>query len=220
MTDGIVPNALIECTPSELDYDDYYIVLLKETSYNKTLENDPDEDFFPYILEGTILQKPENSQITRSDEEIVPVTHTIIGDGRHQINLYEFHKSSLRQLSVRDRIKILGAVAECGTEGEVELYMYQYSTIVKLPPSEETFFSLPIPEAASKRVGVGKRQVKCGIEVKLGTLSSFKDYTEADISIVNMNPDAGLRLLENDTGPLLNPWKMIGRLLENDTVAK
>ncbi|MFY9872230.1 MAG: hypothetical protein WAK17_21170 [Candidatus Nitrosopolaris sp.] len=40
-TDEIVPDAIIECTPSELDYDDYYIVLSKDIPYIETRESDP-----------------------------------------------------------------------------------------------------------------------------------------------------------------------------------
>jgi hypothetical protein len=104
-----------------------------------------------------------------------------------QINLYQFQNSSLSQLSVGDRIKVIGAVSAYGSDGEVELYMRQWSSVVKLSPSEDyvkkTIMSPAIPEGASKRVGVGKRQVKGGIEVRLKSLSFFKDYTEADISI-------------------------------------
>jgi hypothetical protein len=245
VTDEIVPDALIECTPSELDYDDSYIVLSKETSYIKILENDPSfkkpfdkwkissisgfyrdrdefevEDFQPIILEADILQKPENLEITRSDEEIVPVTYTIIGDHSGQINLYQFRKSSLSQLSVGDRIKILGAMAARGKDGEVELRMYQYSTIVKLSPSEgksgiiynnqlyidtgSGFYPRFFESKESKRVLVRKYQVKDGIKFELDEIRLFDDYTEAHISIGNMNPDAELRLLENDTGAFQN----------------
>jgi hypothetical protein len=222
VTDDMIPDTLIECTPSELDYDEHHIILSKDVSYIKTLENDPSfpkpdeynimnirvrdpelEEFYPYILQATILHTPEITEITRTDGKTIPVTYTIIGDGHGQINLYQFYNSSLTQFSVGDKIKVIGAVAFYGTEGEVELSMSPYASIVKLSPSEYRWSEYKVEtepiDIHERSISVHKKQVKGGIEFTLNRVKFFKDYTEADISIGNMNSDAELQLLENDT---------------------
>ncbi|MGA9149143.1 MAG: hypothetical protein WBZ36_01090, partial [Candidatus Nitrosopolaris sp.] len=91
--------------------------------------------------------------------------------------------------------------------------MYQYSTVVKLPRSEDKVMLDYISNRiepwlreikASKRVLVHKKQVKGGIKFELDEIKFFRDYTEGRISIANKNPDAEVRLLENDSTAFQN----------------
>jgi hypothetical protein len=226
LTDDMIPDSMIECIPSEYfdDEDGNFLSLSKDDSYIKTIKDD--ESFpkpieleiqgissFAYhycVVNGYILQKPEEIEIPLENGKTISLFYTTIGDATGQIKLQEFHGSTLNKLSVGDRIKVIGAMAtyDVSLEDELLLHMNERSSIIKLPTvSAGTIAKVyPKKEEFSKNgtVAVSKEQLKNGIYVNLSRLVFFKDYTEAAISISNDNTDDALELSEGDSSASQN----------------
>ena len=62
------------------------------------------------------------------------VTDTLLGDDTGEIRLvgWRYHSSTINQLSVGDRIKVIGATSNNGREAKVELTLKPYSSIIKI----------------------------------------------------------------------------------------
>jgi hypothetical protein len=226
LTDDMIPDSMIECIPSEYfdDEDGNFLSLSKDDSYIKTIKDD--ESFpkpieleiqgissFAYhycVVNGYILQKPEEIEIPLENGKTISLFYTTIGDATGQIKLQEFHGSTLNKLSLGDRIKVIGAMAtyDVSLEDELLLHMNERSSIIKLPTVSASTIAKVYPkkEEFSKNgtVAVSKEQLKNGIHVNLSRLVFFKDYTEAAISISNDNTDDALELSEGDSSASQN----------------
>jgi replication factor A1 len=74
------------------------------------------------------------TEVNTKAGETVPVTDTLLGDDTGEIRLigWRSQSSSVNQVNVGDRIKVIGATANNGREGKVELTLKPHSSIVKL----------------------------------------------------------------------------------------
>ena len=64
----------------------------------------------------------------------VPMSDTLLGDDTGEIRLVGWREQSsyVHKLNVGDRIKVIGATANNGREGNVELTLKSYSSIIKI----------------------------------------------------------------------------------------
>ncbi|HEX2230758.1 MAG TPA: hypothetical protein VHG34_01065 [Nitrososphaeraceae archaeon] len=147
MNEEITPEVMIECVPSRIFGTS--ITLSKDESYIRIIDDDPSfpklamleskiKDIQlsdnPFIIEAIVLQVPNMTEVSTKTGEVVPVTDTLIGDDTGEIRLigWRSQSSSVNQVNVGDRIKVIGATANNGREGKVELTLKPHSSIVKV----------------------------------------------------------------------------------------
>ena len=147
MNEDITPEVMIECVPSRIFGTS--ITLSKDESYIRIIDDDPSfpklamleskiKDIQlsdnPFIIEAIVLQVPNMTEVSTKTGEVVPVTDTLIGDDTGEIRLigWRSQSSSVNQVNVGDRIKVIGATANNGREGKVELTLKPHSSIVKV----------------------------------------------------------------------------------------
>ena len=147
MNEDITPEVMIECVPSRIFGTS--ITLSKDESYIRIIDDDPSfpklamleskiKDIQlsnnPFIIEAIVLQAPNMTEVSTKTGEVVPVTDTLIGDDTGEIRLtgWRSQSSSVNQVNVGDRIKVIGATANNGREGKVELTLKPYSSIIKV----------------------------------------------------------------------------------------
>ncbi len=147
MNEEITSEAMIECVPSRIFGSS--ITLSKDESYIRKIDDDPSFPKLaileskikdvqlsdnPFILEAIVLQSPNVTEVNTKTGEVVAVTDTLIGDDTGEIRLvgWRYHSSTINQLNVGDRIKVIGATSNNGREGKVELTLKPYSSIVKI----------------------------------------------------------------------------------------
>jgi replication factor A1 len=147
INEEMTPEVMIECVPSRIFGTN--ITLSKDESYIRTIDDDPSfpklamleskiKDIQlsdnPFIIEAIVLQSPNMTEVNTKTGEVVPVTDTLLGDDTGEIRLigWRSQSSSVNQVNVGDRIKVIGAIANNGREGKVELTLKPYSSIVKV----------------------------------------------------------------------------------------
>lgn len=147
MNENITPEVMIECVPSRIFGTS--ITLSKDESYIRIIDDDPSfpklamleskiKDIQlsdnPFIIEAIVLQAPNMTEVSTKTGEVVPVTDTLIGDDTGEIRLtgWRSQSSSVNQVNVGDRIKVIGATANNGREGKVELTLKPHSSIIKV----------------------------------------------------------------------------------------
>jgi ssDNA-binding replication factor A large subunit len=147
MNEEMTPEVMIECVPSRIFGTS--ITLSKDESYIRIIEDDPSfpklamleskiKDIQlsdnPFIVEAIVLQSPNMTEVNTKAGETVPVTDTLLGDDTGEIRLvgWRSQSSSVNQANVGDRIKVIGATANNGREGKVELTLKPHSSIVKV----------------------------------------------------------------------------------------
>jgi len=139
-------DSMIECIPSRIFGNS--LILNKDDSYIRVIEDDesfPKMSVFeskikdvemsdsPYILEAIVLQSPNVTDVNTKNGEVVPVSDTIIGDDTGEIRLvgWRNQSSSVTNLVVGDRIRILGATGNKGMGGKMELTLKRDSSLIK-----------------------------------------------------------------------------------------
>jgi ssDNA-binding replication factor A large subunit len=140
-------DSMIECVPSRIFGNS--MILYKDDSYIRVIEDDqsfPKMSIFeskikdvqisdsPYILEAIVLQSPNMTEVNTRNGELVPVCDTLIGDDTGEIRLVGWRKqsSSVTNLVVGDRIRVLGATGTKGMGGKTELTLKPDSSLIKI----------------------------------------------------------------------------------------
>ena len=140
-------DSMIECVPSRIFGNS--MILYKDDSYIRVIEDDqsfPKMSVFeskikdvqmsdsPYILEAIVLQSPNMTEVNTKNGELVPVSDTLIGDDTGEIRLVGWRKqsSSVTNLVVGDRIRVLGATGTKGMGGKTELTLKTDSSLIKI----------------------------------------------------------------------------------------
>ena len=141
------PDSIVECVPSRifgnsmiLYNDDSYIrVIEDDASFPKMSEfeskiKDVEMSDSPCILEAIVLQSPNITEVNTKNGESVTVSDTLIGDDTGEIRLVGWRQqsSSVNNLVVGDRIRVLGATATKGLGGKTELTLKADSSLVKI----------------------------------------------------------------------------------------
>jgi replication factor A1 len=147
MNEEMTPEVMIECVPSRIFGTS--ITLSKDESYIRIIDDDPSfpklamleskiKDIQlsdnPFIVEAIVLQSPNMTEVNTKAGEVVPVTDTLLGDDTGEIRLtgWRSQSSLVNQVNVGDRIKVIGATANNGRDGKVELTLKPHSSIVKV----------------------------------------------------------------------------------------
>lgn len=147
MNENITPEVMIECVPSRIFGTS--ITLSKDESYIRIIDDDPSfpklamleskiKDIQlsdnPFIIEVIVLQAPNMTEVSTKTGEVVPMTDTLIGDDTGEIRLtgWRSQSSFVNQVNVGDRIKVIGATANNGRDGKVELTLKPHSSIIKV----------------------------------------------------------------------------------------
>ncbi|HEX6028958.1 MAG TPA: hypothetical protein VFY64_07970 [Nitrososphaeraceae archaeon] len=147
MNEDITPEVMIECVPSRIFGTS--ITLSKDESYIRIIDDDPSFSKLamleskikdiqlsdnPFIIEAIVLQAPNMTEVSTKTGEVVPVTDTLIGDDTGEIRLtgWRSQSSFVNQVNVGDRIKVIGATANNGRDGKVELTLKPHSSIIKV----------------------------------------------------------------------------------------
>jgi replication factor A1 len=143
----IETNDVIECYPSRvlgntievIDLDSYVHVLKEDKDIPKTEQleckiADINSMNKPYVVEVIVLQNPNRMEVNTKSGEIVPVADTIIGDDTGEIRLVGWRESSslVNELKIGERVRILAVNAASGKEGNIELSLKPYSSVVKI----------------------------------------------------------------------------------------
>lgn len=140
-------DSMIECVPSRIFGNS--MILYKDDSYIRVIEDDqsfPKMSVFeskikdvqmsdsPYILEAIVLQSPNMTEVNTKNGELVTVSDTLIGDDTGEIRLVGWRKqsSSVTNLVVGDRIRVLGATGTKGMGGKTELTLKPDSSLIKI----------------------------------------------------------------------------------------
>jgi ssDNA-binding replication factor A large subunit len=140
-------DSMIECVPSRILGNS--VILNKDDSYIRVIEDDesvPKLSVFeskikdvemsdsPYILEAIVLQSPNVTEVNTKSGEVVPVSDTLIGDDTGEIRLvgWRNQSSSVTNLAVGNRIRVLGATGTKGMGGKTELTLKPDSSLMKI----------------------------------------------------------------------------------------
>ena len=146
VTNEMTTDAMIECVPSRIFGNS--IILSKEDSYIRLIDDDPSfptsskfeskiKDIqvseSPYVVEAIVLHTPNMTEVN-TKSGIVPMSDTLLGDDTGEIRLVGWREQSshVHKLNVGDRIKVIGATANNRREGNVELTLKSYSSIIKI----------------------------------------------------------------------------------------
>jgi replication factor A1 len=141
------PDSIVECVPSRIFGNS--MILYNDDSYIRVIEDDasfPKMSVFeskikdvemsdsPYILEAIVLQSPNITEVNTKNGESVTVSDTLIGDDTGEIRLVGWRQqsSSVNNLVVGDRIRVLGATASKGLGGKMEITLKPDSSLVKI----------------------------------------------------------------------------------------
>jgi len=140
-------DSTIECVPSRIFGNS--MILYKDDSYIRVIEDDasfPSMSVFeskikdvelsdsPYIIEAIVLQSPNITEVNTKNGESVTVSDTLIGDDTGEIRLVGWRQqsSSVNNLVVGDRIRVLGATGTKGMSGKTELTLKPDTSLVKI----------------------------------------------------------------------------------------
>jgi len=147
LTNEMLADTMIECVPSRIFGTS--ITLSKNESYIRIMDDDPSfpklskfeskiKDIQvsenPVIIEAIVLQAPNMTEVNTKSGELVVVADTLLGDDTGEIRLvgWRDQSSSVNKLNVGDRMKVIGATANNGREGKVELTLKSYSSVIKI----------------------------------------------------------------------------------------
>jgi ssDNA-binding replication factor A large subunit len=147
LTNEMLADTMIECVPSRIFGS--FITLSKNESYIRIMDDDPSfpklskfeskiKDIQvsenPFIIEAIVLQAPNMTEVNTKSGELVVVADTLLGDDTGEIRLvgWRDQSSSVNKLNVGDRMKVIGATANNGREGKVELTLKSYSSVIKI----------------------------------------------------------------------------------------
>jgi replication factor A1 len=137
----------MECVPSRVLGS--FIVFSKEDSYLRIVEDDPSfpqlaqveskikdirQSEKPVLVEAIVLQAPNTTDVNTKYGSVVSVSDTLLGDDTGEIRLvgWRDQSSSVNNLKVGDRIKVIGAFPSSGLEGKIELTLKPYSSVLKV----------------------------------------------------------------------------------------
>ena len=140
-------DSIVECVPSRIFGNS--MILYNDDSYIRVIEDDasfPKMSVFeskikdvelsdsPYIIEAIVLQSPNITEVNTKNGESVTVSDTLIGDDTGEIRLVGWRQqsSSVNNLVVGDRIRVLGAAGTKGMGGKTELTLKPDSSLVKI----------------------------------------------------------------------------------------
>lgn len=140
-------DSMIEIVPSRILGNS--IILSEEDSYVRIIEEDPSFPKIstleskirdiqvsdsPYFLEAIVLQSPNITEVNTKNGELVNVSDTLIGDDTAEIRLVGWREEShtISRLAVGDRIRVLGARANQGMGGKMELALKPESSLIKV----------------------------------------------------------------------------------------
>lgn len=147
LTSALASDSMIECVPSRILGNS--IILSEEDSFVRIIDEDPSfpkismfeskiKDIHmsdsPYILEAIVLQSPNITEVNTKNGELVNVSDTLIGDDTAEIRLVGWREEShsISRLAVGDRIRVLGARANQGMGGKMELALKPESSLIKV----------------------------------------------------------------------------------------
>lgn len=140
------PNNIVECVPSRI-YGT--TLLLHDDAYVKTTEDDPSfpdatsleqkiKDVKPsqelYFLESITLSAAKTQDIQMKDGSQVRYSEIMLGDDTAEIRLVGWREtaSMIADLNIGQRIKVYGVTAYTGRDGNKELRLKPFSSIIKL----------------------------------------------------------------------------------------
>ncbi|HJT47474.1 MAG TPA: hypothetical protein VJ729_04770 [Nitrososphaeraceae archaeon] len=146
VTNEMTTDTMIECVPSRIFGSS--IILSREDSYIRLIDDDPSfpssskfeskiKDIqvseSPYVVEAIVLHTPNTTEVN-TKSGIVPMSDTLLGDDTGEIRLVGWREQSshVHKLNVGDRIKVIGATANNGRDGNVELTLKSYSSVIKI----------------------------------------------------------------------------------------
>lgn len=147
LSSPLISDSMIECVPSRIFGNS--MLLYKDDSYIRVIEDEasfPKMSVFeskikdveisdsPYILEAIVLQSPNMTEVNTKNGELVTVSDTLIGDDTGETRLVGWRQqsSSVANLVVGDRIRVLGATGTKGMSGKTELTLKPDSSLVKI----------------------------------------------------------------------------------------
>jgi ssDNA-binding replication factor A large subunit len=147
LTSQISSGTIMECVPSRVLGS--FIMFSKEDSYLRVVEEDPSfpqlaqveskikdirQSEKPVLVEAIVLQAPNTTDVNTKYGSVVSVADTLLGDDTGEIRLvgWRDQSSSVNNLKVGDRIKVIGAFASSGLEGKIELTLKPYSSVLKV----------------------------------------------------------------------------------------
>jgi hypothetical protein len=140
-------DSMIEFVPSRIFGNS--MILYKDDSYIRVIEDDQSFTKMsafeskikdvqmsdsPYILEAIVLQSPNMTEVNTKNGELVPVSDTLIGDDTGEIRLVGWRKqsSSVTNLVVGERVRVLGATGTKGMGGKTDLTLNPDSSLIKI----------------------------------------------------------------------------------------
>lgn len=147
LSNPLPSDSMIEIVPSRILGNS--IILSEEDSYVRIIDEDPSFPKIstleskirdvqvsdsPYFLEAIVLQSPNITEVNTKNGELVNVSDTLIGDDTAEIRLVGWREEShtISRLAVGDRIRVLGARANQGMGGKMELSLKPESSLIKV----------------------------------------------------------------------------------------
>ncbi|MGH9922999.1 MAG: hypothetical protein ACRD38_09630, partial [Nitrososphaerales archaeon] len=144
--DQLQANQLIECVPSKI-YGS--TLLLEEDAYVKVTDDDTSfpsasalERKIKYIkpsqdlcfLEALTLSQSKSQEIQMKDGSAVKYADTMLGDDTGEIKLVGWRETSgmVEKLGIGQRVKVYGVMAYAGRDGNIELRLKPFSTVIKI----------------------------------------------------------------------------------------
>jgi replication factor A1 len=144
--DQLKVNQLIECIPSRI-YGS--TVILDDDAYVRAIDDDP---AFPdartleqkiknvkpsqdlYFIEAVTLSAAKVQDIQMKDGTNVKYADTMLGDDTGEMKLVGWRESSamLEKLGIGQRVKVYGVMAYVGRDGNTELRLKPFSSIMKI----------------------------------------------------------------------------------------
>jgi hypothetical protein len=110
----------------------------KQAWYKKAIEDITNEKR-PYVIDAVVLENPEVSNIFGDEEGEVQGAHTLLGDDSGEIRLVSllYLNSSILDLKKGDRIRVICAIPSIDGNGQVELLLKQYSSILHIENDDD-----------------------------------------------------------------------------------
>ena len=147
LSNPLPSDSMIEIVPSRILGNS--IILSEEDSYVRIIDEDPSFPKIstleskirdvqvsdsPYFLEAIVLQSPNITEVNTKNGDLVNVSDTLIGDDTAEIRLVGWREEShtINRLAVGDRIRVLGARANQGMGGKMELSLKPESSLIKV----------------------------------------------------------------------------------------
>jgi replication factor A1 len=139
-------NSIVECVPSRI-YGT--TLLLQEDAYVRVSDDDPSfpdatlleckiKDVKPsqdlYFLEAITLSAAKVQDIQTKDGNSVRYAEIMLGDDTAEVRLVGWREtvSMIANLSIGQRIKVYGVMAYTGRDGNTELRLKPFSSIIRV----------------------------------------------------------------------------------------